>query len=79
MHELTTLFGYFKSQARTESPHFISMDRQNPARWLPVYIADMRQLRSLYPKVYEEFAAGNFAINRTCQPFSQVAIDMALE
>ena len=44
-----------------------------------MYIEDMHQLKSFHPKVYEEFASGNFSISRTGQPFSQVATDMALE
>ena len=55
------------------------MDRPNYARWLPVYVEDMRQLKSKHPKVHDEFVTGNFSISRTGQPFSQVATDMALE
>ena len=60
-------------------PHFFSMDRQNNARYLPVYLADMQQLELTQPDVYNEFAAGNHTISRSGQPFSQVSTDMALE
>ena len=77
--ERTGDWNLYLSALITLTPHFFSMDRQNYARWLPVYIEDMHQLKSLHPKVYEEFATGNFSISRTGQPFSQVATDMALE
>jgi len=60
-------------------PHFFSMDRQNYARYLPVYLADMQQLELKHPDVYNEFAAGGHSISRTGHPFSQVSTDMALE
>ena len=60
-------------------PHFFAMDRQNYARYLPVYLADMQRLELTHPDVYNEFAAGNHSISRTGQPFSQVSTDMALE
>ena len=39
----------------------------------------MKQLESKHTKVYQEFIAGNHSISRSCQPFSQVSTDMALE
>ena len=50
-------------------PHFFSMDRQNYARYLPVYLADMQQLELKHPDVYNEFAAGGHSISRTGHPF----------
>lgn len=60
-------------------PHFFAMDRQNYARYLPVYLADMQKLELTHPEVYTEFAEGNHSISRSGQPFSQVSTDMALE
>ena len=60
-------------------PQFFAMDRQNYARYLPVYLADMQKLELTHPEVYKEFAAGNHSISRSGQPFSQVSTDMALE
>ena len=60
-------------------PHFFAMDRQNYARYLPVYLADMQKLELTHPEVYKEFAEGNHSISRSGQPFSQVSTDMALE
>lgn len=78
--ERTRNWDLYLAALATLTPHFFSMDRPNYARWLPVYIEDMRQLKTKHPKVYDEFANfGNFSISRTGQPFSQVATDMALE
>ena len=35
-------------------PHFFAMDRQNYARWLPIYLADMNSLAAAHPRVYED-------------------------
>ena len=61
------------------TPDFYALDRPNYSRWLPIYIEDMRKLKSKHPQVYEEFATGNFSISRSGHPFSQVEADMALE
>ena len=60
-------------------PQFFAMDRQNYARYLPVYLADMQKLELTHPDVYKEFAERNHSISRAGQPFSQVSTDMALE
>ena len=49
-------------------PHFFEMDRQNYARWLPIYLADMNSL-----------AAAAHPVSRSSHPFAQVWTDMALE
>ena len=61
------------------APYFFSMDRTNYSRWLPVYIADMHLLEDTAPEVHQEFMQGNHAVSRSCQPFSQIWTDMALE
>jgi len=60
-------------------PCFFVMDRPNYARWLPVYIMDMRRLATKYPEVHLEFVNGNHAISRSSKLFAQVWTDMALE
>lgn len=39
-------------------PYFFSMDRQNYARWIPIYLADMKELPSKHPLVHKEFVEG---------------------
>ena len=60
-------------------PYFFTHDRQNYARWLPVYLADMGQLEQKHPEVYQWFIKGEHAISRSSQPFAKVWTDMALE
>ena len=60
-------------------PHFFAMDRQNYARWLPIYLADMNSLAAAHPRVYEEFMSGGHAVSRSSHPFAQVWTDMVLE
>ena len=60
-------------------PYFFAMDRPNYARWLPVYIMDMRQLANKHPEVHQEFINGNHAVSRSNKPFAKVWTDMALK
>ena len=61
-------------------PYFYaSMDRPNYARWLPVYLMDMRQPVTKHPDVHHEFMNDNHALSRPSNPFAQVWTYMALE
>lgn len=40
------------SALATMTPHFFTPDRPNYAQWLPVYLADMKQMESQHSKVY---------------------------
>ena len=60
-------------------PYFYAMDKPNYARWLPVYLMDMKQLATKHPDVHHEFVNGNHAVSRSSNPFAQVWTDMALE
>ena len=60
-------------------PQFFVLDMQNYARWLPVYIMDMRQLATKHLQVHQEFANGYHAVSHSGKPFAQVWTDMALE
>ena len=42
-------------------PYFFAMDRQNYARRLQSYLADMDSLAAAHPRVYEEFISGGHA------------------
>ena len=50
-------------------PHFLEMDRQSYARWLPIYLADMNSLAAAHSRVYEEFMSGGHAVSRSSHPF----------
>lgn len=61
------------------TPYFFAMDRSNYARWLPVYLTDMRKLPDTHARVHEEFIRGNHPVSHSAKPFSEVWTDMALE
>ena len=67
------------STVATLTPYFYAMDRPNYARWLPVYLADMCQLHTKHPQVYQESLNGDHSVSPFGQPFSRVWSDMALE
>ena len=41
-------------------PWFFALDHMNYARWLPVYIRDMKELAIKHPLVDNQFQGGNF-------------------
>ena len=61
------------------APYFFQHDRQNYARWLPIYLEDMTQLEQKNPGVYKQFMEGEHTISHSSQPFARVWTDMALE
>ena len=40
-----------------------ALDHVHYARWLPVHIRDMVQLKETHPEVHKEFMKGNFEVN----------------
>ena len=56
-----------------------AMNHTNYARWLPVFIHDLKSLQSKHPGVYREFFQGKFKINKSGKPFSSMGIDQAHE
>ena len=67
------------SSVAAMTQYFFAISRHNYTCWLPVYIADMKQLGSKHPSVHQEFAAGNHAVSCSSQPFTQEWTDMVLE
>ena len=55
------------------------MDHTNYARWLPIFIHDLKSLQSNHPGVYKEFYQGKFTINKSEYPFSSMGIDQVHE
>ena len=69
-------------------PHAVSMiipwcfayDRQNYARFLPVYLADMQNLARDNARVYEHFKNGGSAVlTGDNNPFGRIPVDQAIE
>ena len=61
------------------TPFFFAMDRQNYAKWLLIYLADMAALSSKHPLVHKKFLDGNHSVSRSNHPLSKVSTDMALK
>jgi hypothetical protein len=60
-------------------PWFFSLDHTNYARWIPIHLRDMINLRVKHPAVHKEFMLGNFTIRKTGRAFSNIALDQAHE
>ena len=61
-------------------PYMFSFDKQNYARWLSVYLADMNSLETSAPTVYHEFLNGRaLSVNGKSHHFNAVSLDMRLE
>ena len=60
-------------------PWLFALDHINYARWLPVHIADMLNLIKTHPVIYHEFMNGHFAVQKTSNIFSAIAIDQCHE
>ena len=61
------------------APWMFAMDHANYARWLPIFIHDLKLLHSNHPGVYKEFCQGNVTISKSGKPFSSMVIDQAHE
>ena len=60
-------------------PWLFAFDHVNYARWLSVHISDMVNLQTTHPEVYCEFLKGHFAVHKTSNIFSAMAIDQCHE
>jgi len=55
-------------------------DRQNYARYLPVYYAEMSQLRNDHPEVLQHFLEGEFSVQLgEKNPFAKIPLDQTIE
>ena len=60
-------------------PYMFAYDHTNYARWMSVYLCDMRLLPSIAPSVQMESEAGSHSVNLSANSFNMVWTDMALE
>ena len=60
-------------------PYMFAYDHTNYARWMSVYLCDMRLLPSSAPSVQMEFEGGSHSVNRSANSFNMVWTDMTLE
>lgn len=69
----------FKECLKLMLPWFFLMDHIHYARWLSVHLKDLEELPIHSPDTHAEFSRGNFAIQKSCNPFSAIAVDQAHE
>ena len=55
------------------------LDHYNYARWLPVHVRDMMNVRVKHPALYRQFADGFFTIAKTQNPFAMIGFDQTHE
>ena len=72
------LFLYEKSLDEIADWVFI-LDHYNYARWLPVHVRDMMNVRLKHPALYRQFADGFFTIAKTQNPFAMIGFDQTHE
>ena len=61
------------------APFFFALDHVHYARWVSVFIQDLKTLPYKMPGLYDEFNAGKFAVNTRGNTFSRIALDQAQE
>lgn len=60
-------------------PYFHAHDQYNYGRWGPLYVADMLELQSRYPKTWKFLDDGNCAITKHSIPFTAIDPDHGIE
>ncbi|KAK5640660.1 hypothetical protein RI129_002639 [Pyrocoelia pectoralis] len=61
-------------------PYLKAGGRHLYAKWVPIYLKDMNQLKLTQPEMYDYLERGNFVVKKTNEKtFNCVASDMALE
>ena len=61
------------------APLFLSLDRVNYLRWLPLHIRDMQVLSRIHPDILRNFVEGKFVIPNSEKNFSCISVDQAHE
>ena len=65
---------------RSLIPWCFSYDKLNYAQYLPVYYAEMTNLATDHPEIYQEFQKGNFSVQLTAgNPFGRIPVDQTTE
>mgnify|MGYP001552076738 CR=1 FL=1 len=60
-------------------PWCFAYDKQNYARYLPMYYSDMTRLVSDYPSVHKHLSEGGFSVQMGINPFGKLPVDQTLE
>ena len=56
-------------------PWMFDLDQIHYARWLPIHIRDLVNLKERHPSVFAEFEQGKFVVQKSQHLFSKIALD----
>ena len=56
-----------------------SLDHTNHARYLPVFIRDLRELETQHPELHQMFDKGHFTVKKSERKFSAIALNQCHE
>jgi len=56
-------------------PWMFALDQIHYARWLPIHIRDLANLKERHPSVFAEFEQGKFVVQKSQHLFSKIALD----
>ena len=60
-------------------PWMLSLDHIHYAKWLPLFLEDLKKMSNESNPVLEEFNKWYFTVNKTDHPFSSMGVDQAHE
>ena len=60
-------------------PWMFALDHVHYARWLPVFVKSLKELKTRHPSVYKEFMQGKFVTQKSHRPFSSLSDDQVHE
>ena len=72
-------FSLFVMSLKNIAPWMFALDHIHYARWLPVFLEDLEQMKNANNPVVDQFNKGFFTVNKTGHPFSNIGIDQAHE
>ena len=72
-------FQMFVNALDEMAPWMFALDHTHYARWLPIFMQDLKMLEIKHPDVFCEFQKGRFTYKKTDRPFFCMAEDQAHE
>lgn len=72
-------FDLFLSSLEKLCPLFFALDHVHYARWVPVFIHDLKLLKTKDPELFNLFQRGYFVVKKTGTKYSKMGFDQALE
>jgi hypothetical protein len=70
-------FAVFIHTLEEIAPWVFALDHANYARWLSVFIEDLKRLSVRHPCIYQEFMRENFTVTNINRAFSSIGVEIA--